>query len=753
MFASLCALAALVLTANSLAVPPPPAPDKPFLQDYHEAYPILAAEEKRSRTDNVRAIAVDSEGNVWAATRGGVFVLPSDKKVWRGDVKNSPDGAQFAITVAPSGPVWAGAWDGLYVGGLDGFTHVQDIEGPIAALTPSKEGVIALGPKGIWRVEYSGKAESLPLRSSKGIRAALEDAEGTLWVATGMGLYACHEGETKLYRDELVSYDVQDLALGPQGRLWVGCAGGITILDNGKSVEHLTPAEGLPSIYVRSVKQGPDGRMWLGTDHGLARYADASWSFRHGKRWLLDDEVRDIAFGPDGTAWVATARGVSALRSRPMTLAQKAEYFHEVCKTRHVRPPFLVEHCRLTRPGDLASWQPDDDDNDGGYTALYMAMESLRYAVTGSAEARTNAGKAFTALEFLQTVTGTPGFFARTVVPIGWKNVHDPGDTHSDEEWAEEMKNNPRNKRVTERWHDSADGEWRWKGDTSSDEATAHFFGYPWYYDLAADDAEKQRVRSQVRRIMDHIIEHGYVLEDVDGQPTCWGVWGPDHLNTDPDWSMERGINSVEILSYLKTAYHITGDERYQQEYLRLYKDCDYASNVRRAKNYAPMWRTHIDDELLAFAYVALFKYETDQEIRAVYKESLDHWYDGVEDDNSPFMNFIYAFCGGGDAHPDDSLACLRATPLDLIHWTVDNRHREDVHLVREPEVETVQTNHLLPVDERGTVRWDENPWRAVQGDGGASERAPTFWLFPYWLGRYAGWIAAPEPPRSETAD
>jgi hypothetical protein len=50
-----------------------------------------------------------------------------------------------------------------------------------------------------------------------------------------------------------------------------------------------------------------------------------------------------------------------------------------------------------------------------------------------------------------------------------------------------------------------------------------------------------------VRRIVDHIIAGGYTLRDTDGQPTRWGVWSPERLNHDPDWRLDRGVNSLEI--------------------------------------------------------------------------------------------------------------------------------------------------------------------------------------------------------------
>ena len=92
-----------------------------------------------------------------------------------------------------------------------------------------------------------------------------------------------------------------------------------------------------------------------------------------------------------------------------------------------------------------------------------------------------------------------------------------------------------------------------------------------------------------------------------------------------------------------------------------------------------------------------------------------------------------------------ESIKYLRDASLDLVRWTVDNSKREDLRIVRTPELEMLQTNRLLPPDESGVIRWDENPFRAVQGDGGHTESDGVWWMLPYWAGRYYGYIMPPQ--------
>ncbi len=715
-----------------------PMSDTAFAQEFHEAYPLPEKD-----ANDVNAVAVQADGTLWAATKIGVWTRTDGD--WT-PVPGTVTGTVFDVTVDSTGAVWAAAWNGLYKVTDGALVRVDAIDGPIGALCPVKDGLIAAGPDGIWTAT-SGSWTKQTGDWPTSIRGVVKDSDNGLWIATGLGMYHRSDRGDFYYHDpdEILTGALTGITFGPDGQLWIGGLGGVQAFRNGKGNSRFTTSDGLPTAEVHCLAFGPDNRLWVGTSLGVTRYDGTMWSLRHGLRWLSSDDVRDVAFGPDGTAWIATDAGVDAIRTRSITLAEKAVEFQEKCDARHVREPGLVEKCHLDVPGDLSSWRPEDDDNDGQYTAMYLAAQSYRYAATKDPDAREKATHAFHALEFLQTVTGTDGFVARSVVPPSWDKMGDANKEISEERAAVERVKSPRSKPVEERWRPTPDGKWLWKGDTSSDEITGHFYGYYIYYTLAADDAEKERVRTLVRRIMDHIIDGGFNFNDIDGTHTRWAVWAPEQLNGDPNWRAERGINAQEILSFLKATYYITGDAKYEEHYHQLIDEHGYGEHARHSKTYAPSERTHIDDELLALTYNVLLEQEKDPALLAVYKESLDWWYKGLAQDQSPFFNFLYGALGGNDFGLDPGLAYLRDDPLDLINWTVDNSTREDVKLVRAPEIEPLQTDRLMPPSERFVMRWDRNPWMAKSGNDGNDEQSPTAWLLPYWMGRYYGFIAAPE--------
>lgn len=716
-------------------------PDTQFWQEYHEAYPVHAT---ASSANDVRSIAVDKNTNVWIATAAGVFVKKENQSNWTAIQTEGDSGPAYSVVVDAENAVWFGTWEGVYRFRNEKLERLSGIEEPVSVLCPAPDGLWAIGPKGIGRFDgqqFVKKDVEIP----RSVRDALTDARGNLWLASDVGLYSINKvGKNRIFRntDALLSAYIKGVAFDEQKRIWAGGLGGVSVLEDGKKIRTITPAEGLPTVYVTCVKTAPDGTMWVGTEKGVVRYySNGTQSLRFTRRWLLDDHVVDIDFDQNGNAWIATKKGVSVIKRQKMTLAQKNDYFHDVLLKRHIRAPWIAGQCRLEKAGDLTTWQPEDDDNDGEYTGNYLAMECFRYASTQSPDAKENAKKAFGFLKLLQEVTDTEGFFARTIVPADWKHeLHDTNRTFTPPQLADELVKEPRFKPVEVRWRKSKDGQWLWKGDTSSDEMCGHMFGYYFYYELVADDAEKAVVRRHVARIVDYLIKHNYNFVDIDGKATRWSVWSPDQLNRDPEWAPDKNQNSMELLGFLKLAHHMTGDEKYQREYLRLIEKEHYLENMAQVIHQNPAWFIYFDVVLQAYIYPILLHCEKDPKRLAFYQKHMDEWFEKRKGDHNPLINFIYCYSRNKKVELANSVDFLIDTPLDLIDWPIDHTQREDLKIVRTPVLEDEQVNILQPASLRMTVRWDKNPWTAAGGDP-HREREPVFWQLPYWMGRYLGMI------------
>lgn len=550
------------------------------------------------------------------------------------------------------------------------------------------------------------------------------------------------------------------------GRLWFCSPQGVGRRD-GAAWTLWDISDGLPVEGCTSLAPAADGSVWIGTARGAIRFDGKNWEYRRGRRWLPDDTVRAVAVDADNTAWFATAKGLGKIENRPMTLAGKARFFEEEIDKRHRRTAYgYVLEVRLDRPGDTSAWTRHDSDNDGLWTSMYGAGECYAYAVTGDPAAKRRAKQAYEAMRFLWTVTqggvppAPPGFVARTVLPAAAGDPNASAYTPAKDRAFREKRDRLW-KVMHPRWPLSADKQWYWKADTSSDELDGHYFFYGLYYDLVAkgDSAEQARVREHVAAITDHLVAHGFQFVDHDGTVTRWGVFNPEKLNFDAEWAYDRPLNSFSILSYLKTAEHITGDRRYAEAARTLIEKHGYANNTMMAKHHGgPGGGNQSDDEMAFMLLYNLLRYETDPRLRMVYGVTLRRRWETEQPELNPLFNFIAASMLEGleyaDSHdrmalrPDgewlaESADTLRRFPLDRVNWAMTNSDRRDIRpLGGEERGRGARLDgRVLPIDERYVNHWNHDPWRLDQGGNGRELASGAAFLLPYYMGRYHGFL------------
>ncbi|MFH1539798.1 MAG: hypothetical protein ABIH66_12665 [bacterium] len=489
-------------------------------------------------------------------------------------------------------------------------------------------------------------------------------------------------------------------------------------------------AEPLPVEPVKCVALSGDGNeLWAATGAGLI-FLDLAGRRRlyfAGKRWLPDDDVISVGVTPEGDAYAKTLSGDSLLARRSMTLEQKALHFEKIMRERHNRMGMYTD-VALEVPGDLSSYRQIDDDNDGQWTEMYLAAESFRYAVTKDPDALKTAREAFRAMERLLTVSPVKGYPSRSILPADRCPGADP-----------------------ERWRMLPAGDWCWKSDTSVDELVGHYFGLPIYYDLVADEEERKTIRRLIADMTDYIVGNGMRLLDEKGNVTTHGNWDPEWVNT-VGRTGDQGLNSLQALNALRSAHHITGDEKYLNEYRRLIREHGYHKNVLREKEISDRFQVNHDSDEMAFlSFYNLLRYEDDPELRErFFMEGIRRAWEADLPERNPEQIVIYGAFAGRDFRLDLAVRTLREIPLDLIKWTVRNSHRADVKANSEKDrFGELQSGFVPPYTEVHTMRWSENMYLLDAEDGGRSEAMATFWLLPYWMARRHGMIrpAAGEGP------
>jgi hypothetical protein len=630
-------------------------------------------------------------------------------------------------------------------------------------------------------VGEGGESVSLALPGGMALRQMALSPGGILHAASSDGLLALNAGawERVQVRDGLgrawAVEDVLGVAFDSQGRLWFASKAGVGCR-TAQGWRFYEGKDGLPWNDFTSICAGADGAVWFATHLGVIRFDGKEWQYRQGPRWLPHDDVTQAAVDAQGNAWFATAAGVGCLEHRPMTLAQKAEFYEDEIERYIKRTPFgYVAEAPLHTPADKSTGFHVDDDNDGLWTAMYGAGECFAYGATKNPIAKDRARKAFEALRFLQKVTQggehspPKGYIARTIRPVDWPDPN-IGRLQADQQ---EQQHDKLWKAYDPRWPKSADGKWFWKSDTSSDELDGHYFFYPLYYDLCADtQSERDRVAEVVRDATDHLLTHGFVLIEHDGKPTRWGIYGPQYLNRDPFWWQDRGLKSLSILCYLAVAQHITGDPKYAAASRELIDRDGYAQNAMYPKvQNGPGSGNQSDDEMAFMCFYGLLRFSVDEELKTQIRASFYRYWLNEAPEMNPFFNFAYAALslnatattawGNFSVHPwpgwhEDSMATLYGFPLDRLNWPLRNSHRLDIiglPPVRSRDLESSDEpprrgnrtdGKVLPVENRHFNHWNNDPWQLDYGGNGSELGPGTVFLLPYYMGLYYGFIQKP---------
>jgi len=678
---------------------------KPYPQEWAETIDASALGE-------VRCTLADSIGRVWFGGTAGVARYAD------GRLEVVP-GAPQEVTALCEGD------DGVYALGGNGLARWNEQAGwqtvvgapaGIQAGAAGRSGLAVATGKAL-HVLKEGAWQEHAFPEPAQVRGVALGAASTVWLATNAGLWRWDGKWMVLGADRLLSADVRAVLADKLGHAWAGTAAGLDLVAGDGWVEHVRGQDGLCYEDITALARSPEV-TWIGTSCGLIRLQGATWDYYAGRRWLPDNRVVAVATTADAT-YAVTPSGVGRIYTRMMTLEQKAAYFEERIQKRHYRLAYVAD-CHLPEPGNTDKFIHEASDNDGLWTALYVVAESYRWAATKDPQARTLASKSLQAMLDLERKCSLPGYVARALVRKDEPNTHKSGGE----------------------WHDTADGLYEWKGDTSSDEIDGHLYAYSVYFDLVADDEEKRQIAQTVEHFMDYILDNGYYLIDVDGKPTRWGVWAPERLNADPRWQQERGLNSMEILSHLLAAHHITGKARYLEAYHDLVRNHHYALNTVHQKIMEVGEVNHSDDELAWCAYYPLLAYERDPELRAIYLFSFEQSWKVERPEHCPWYNFVYAALTGKPCDLEESVKNMRDQPMELITWRMTNSQRADLPLdPNNGRFQEPQALVAIPADERRVMRWNANPYRLDGGDDGRSEDDGAAFLISYWMGRYYGFI------------
>jgi ligand-binding sensor domain-containing protein/signal transduction histidine kinase len=308
----------------------------------------------------VLSLCEDASGRIWIGTVEHGLSYWADGKMVPFPEDQLKDQNIFALAVDAENQIWAGTGNGLHCYYPTGQAkEIPPIGSEIKALLVDRHGILWVGTTGMGLARYeAGKFDFLKKVDGLGsdnVTSLFEDAEGSLWVGTVDGLSQLSDVKFPIYssKEGLGEGSTVAVAAAKAGGLWIAnSSSGVTFFD-GQNITNYSGQPLFSSPYCKTVFQASNGVVYavdgaknLNVFAGgqlLARYPNPAWpetlaEDSHGvlagigdtlfriqdgklQPYLYKDGVQPVFYwiinlcvAKDGVIWVASNNGIFRLQ-------------------------------------------------------------------------------------------------------------------------------------------------------------------------------------------------------------------------------------------------------------------------------------------------------------------------------------------------------------------------------------------------------------------------------------------------------
>ncbi|MBI2375713.1 MAG: hypothetical protein HYV07_17085 [Deltaproteobacteria bacterium] len=479
-----------------------------------------------------------------------------------------------------------------------------------------------------------------------------------------------------------------------------------------------------------------------------------------------------------------------------VALSEKADRFDSLASRVFVHPElkWLMGSLRLA-PGasegnatydDVEQWY--SGENDGLWSALYLASQAFRYATTKDPDALAMIELLLEGEETRMDVTGVPGIFTRQYIPPGVSGIscpagfapYRPDIEKDDNKWvrigddgcAMVAETSTDAWKKTEHCISPDFAGYCWLDNVSKDEYSGHMFALGAVLKLVDDPAARATAADLLARVGRHFTSEGLRFRDWDGRVTEHGKLHPYTLDGFP------GFHAAMDLAFVLMSAEASEDVGLRDIYDRCLLmsggpvDCFDTGLIEvlpfldhlatpgiylGPKGCAGNWN-NISMHLLSLHNLIWF--ERDPVRRGRIQRSLDvdvmraegepralikqhnAFFDliwaaqkqlGPESDGPAYDAVEDAVCMLRQFRPSEAVVDVPIAPEHNAPFCKD-RFGDDAAEHAKEVYERCTTNFLWWADP-----YDINSCQAVE----QTFAAPTDFLLPYWMGRYYGFIGA----------
>ncbi|MDZ7606308.1 MAG: two-component regulator propeller domain-containing protein [Cyclobacteriaceae bacterium] len=232
--------------------------------------------------NRINALLKDKSGNIWIGTGGGgINILNTGT----GKITRVTHDAQDSTTLVSNNIrcLYLDSKDRLWIGTEDG-------------------GLAKYYRKSIQSWKHS--ATDLFSISGNDIRSIVEDDNGDIWIGTfSNGLNRFDEAKNRFIRYFHIENNTNSLSsntiyslYNEVGKIWIGTASGLNILDVEKNnFTRIGMESGLLTNSVYSIEDDKNGNLWISTNQGISSISKSTLAIRN---YGMDDGILGSEFNP-----------------------------------------------------------------------------------------------------------------------------------------------------------------------------------------------------------------------------------------------------------------------------------------------------------------------------------------------------------------------------------------------------------------------------------------------------------------------
>jgi len=292
--------------------------------------------------DRVYKIVPDPRGYLWFCTYDGLSRFDGYEFVNYSVAQGLPHRVVFDLLITRSGDYWVATSAGVARFNPNASSSESKFKTYVPAARPDAEvittlyqdssatiwvgtgnGLHRLVQNGSdWQVEYVNLGEDT--REQLDITRIVEDSPGVLWIGAEQGLFRrLSDGKAERFstKDGLPHPHVRDILRDPDGTVWIATGLGLCRLKTNLRVDEpivervYTKKDGLLNEGLFSLFRTSSGSLWMSTMMGISEFSPdplpdgghfVNYTREHG---LSDAGVRTIAEDHDGNLWLGSESG------------------------------------------------------------------------------------------------------------------------------------------------------------------------------------------------------------------------------------------------------------------------------------------------------------------------------------------------------------------------------------------------------------------------------------------------------------